>query len=256
MTCHYCKSIAKKHGRTKQGLQRFRCPFCKKAFCEDHERPLDKMRIKLEDAVFALKCLVEGNSVRSTERMTGLHRDTILDLLLLAGERCEALMEEKIRNVPVKQVQADEIWGYVGKKEKHKSFSESSNPFLGDAYTFVAIEANTKLILCFELGRRDWPTTISFVKRLANAVTGRFQLTTDGFKPYVGAVEDTFGADVDFSQLVKLYTSDESTRERYSPGEVVSTIPVPIKWRSRSGGRQHILREAKPHYANDDSKAN
>ena len=138
-------------------------------------------------------------------------------------------MEEKIRNVRVKQVQADEICGYVGKKEKHKKTSESSNPFLGDAYTFVAIDANTKLlVLCFELGCRDWSTTISFVQRLAKAVTGRFQLTTDGFKPYVGAVEDTFGDDVDFSQLVKLYISDESTRERYSPGEVVSTIPVPI----------------------------
>lgn len=228
MTCHYCKSIAKKHGRTKQGLQRFRCPFCKKTFCENHERPLANMRIKLEDAVLALKCLVEGNSVRSTERLTGLHRDTILDLLLLAGERCEALMKEKICNVPVKQVQADEIWGYVYKKEKNKEGHEIMNLFLGDAYTFVAIEANSKLVLCFELGRRDWDTTISFVKKLGKAVRGKFQLTTDGFKPYVGAVEDEFGCDVDFSQLVKIYTSDEASRERYSPGQVVEAIPVEI----------------------------
>src|SRR5439155_422581 len=108
MTCHYCKNAAKKHGKTKQGLQRFRCPFCNKTFCEDHKRPLDRMRIKLEDAVFALKCLIEGNSVRSTERLTGLDRNTILDLLLLAGERCEDLMKEKIRNMHVRQVQADE----------------------------------------------------------------------------------------------------------------------------------------------------
>ena len=92
----------------------------------------------------------------------------------------------------------------------------------------MAIEANLKLVLCFELGRRDWNTTISFVKKLGKAVQGRFQLTTDGFKPYVGAIEDEFGADVDFSQLVKIYTSDETSRERYSPGEVAEAISVEI----------------------------
>jgi len=160
------------------------------------------------------------------QRLTELHRDTLLKLLVIAGEKCEKIMGRYVRNVEVQDVEVDEVWSYIGKKEKRVSVDDDQN--LGDAYTFVAIEADTKLILCFELGRRDWSTTISFVKRLARAVTGRFQLTTDGFRPYIGAVEDTFGADVDFSQLVKLYTSDESTRERYSPGEVVSTIPVPI----------------------------
>jgi len=160
------------------------------------------MRIKLEDAVFALKCLIEGNSVRSTERLTGLDRNTILDLLLLAGERCEDLMKEKIRNMHVRQVQADEIWGFIYKKEKHKTSDEASNRLIGDAYTFVAIEAESKLILCFELGRRDVSTTLRFVDSLRFATSGSFQLTTDGFKPYIDTVEHVFGADIDFSQLV------------------------------------------------------
>lgn len=130
--------------------------------------------------------------------------------------------------MPVKQVQADEIWGYVYKKEKNKEGQEIMNPLLGDGYTFVAIEANSKLVICFELGRWDWDTTISFVKKLGNAVQGRFHLTTDGFKPYVGAVEDEFGCDFDFSQLVKIYASDETGWEPFSPGQVVEAIPVEI----------------------------
>ncbi len=228
MTCHYCKNAAERHGKTKNGLQRYRCTHCNRTFCEDQTRPLGEMRISMEKAALAIQLLVEGNSVRTTERITGLHRDTILDLLVLVGERCQRGMEHQIRNVNVRQVQADEIWGYVFKKEKSKTGSELGDPFIGDAYTFVAIEANSKLILCFELGRRDWGTTINFVNKLGMAVQGRFQLTTDGFKPYIGAVEDTFGADVDFSQLVKVYSSDEPNRERYSPGQVVDAIPVPI----------------------------
>src|SRR5439155_19108664 len=157
-----------------------------------------------------------------------LHRNTILDLLLLAGERCEDLMKEKIRNMHVRQVQADEIWGFIYKKEKHKTSDEASNRLIGDAYTFVAIEAESKLILCFELGRRDVSTTLRFVDSLRFATSGSFQLTTDGFKPYIDTVEHVFGADIDFSQLVKIYSSDESIRERYSPGEVIDAIPVPI----------------------------
>ncbi|MGH9425182.1 MAG: hypothetical protein ACRD2L_02595 [Terriglobia bacterium] len=100
---------------------------------------------------------------------------------------------------------------------------------IGDAYTFVGIDAKTKLILCFELGKRDGVTTLAFIEKLRRATNGRYQLTTDGFKPYVGAVEEVFGADIDFAQLVKLYSGDEETRERYSPGEVIETIPVPIQ---------------------------
>jgi IS1 family transposase len=138
-------------------------------------------------------------------------------------------MEERLQNIPVEFVQCDEIWGYVFKKEKHRTSEEANDPHIGDAYTFVGIDAKTKLILCFELGKRDGLTTLAFIEKLKRATSGRYQLTTDGFRPYVGAVEEVFGADIDFAQLVKLYSGDEETRERYSPGEVVETIPVPVQ---------------------------
>ncbi len=99
---------------------------------------------------------------------------------------------------------------------------------IGDACTFVGIDARTRVILCFELGKQDGPTALAFIERLRRATNGRYQLTTDGFRPYVGAVEEVFGADIDFAQLVKLYSGDEETRERYSPGEVVEAIPMPV----------------------------
>ena len=140
--------------------------------------------------------------MRSTERLTRLHRDTILDLVVLVGQRCDRLFDEKIQGIEAKRVQADEIWGFVEKKEKRKKPTDGDK--VGDAYTFVGIEAQTKLILCFELGRRDYACTGRFIKKLERATSGRFQLTTDGFVPYIGAIEDTFGADIDFAQLIKV----------------------------------------------------
>jgi IS1 family transposase len=125
-------------------------------------------------------------------------------------------------------VQVDEIWAYCVKKEKHKAVYEIKDHRIGDAYTFIGLEAKSKLVLCFEMGKRDGMTTLRFIEKLRDATSGVFQLTSDGFRPYIGAVETVFGAGIHFAQLVKIYSSDESTRERYSPGEVVDAIPVPI----------------------------
>ena len=122
MTCHNCQNAAKKHGKAKNGLHRFRCTPCNRTFCEDHVRPLGDMRIALQKAILAVQLIVEGNSIRSTERVTGLHRDTILDLLVLLGERCQRIMDDKIQNIPVREVQADEIWGYVFKRKSTSGF--------------------------------------------------------------------------------------------------------------------------------------
>ena len=120
MTCHYCQIQCKRFGKHRNGLQRFRCNQCSKTFTEDHQRPLDEMRLPFERAENVLQLLLEGMSVRSVERVTGVHRDTILRLLVLAGERCQRLMDEKIKGLDVHDVEVDEIWGYVGKKEGHK----------------------------------------------------------------------------------------------------------------------------------------
>jgi len=139
-------------------------------------------------------------------------------------------MDEQIRNIPLTYVEADEIWGFVQKKEGHKQEEEKHNNKLGDAYTFVGIEGQSKLIVCFVLGRRDLPTATKFMEKMQRAAGGRFQLTTDGLKSYIGAVEKVFGAEIDYAQLVKSYQSDETGRleRRYSPGDFVSAVKIPI----------------------------
>ena len=183
MDCASCQEPGKRFGRHRNGLQRFRCKHFRKTYTKDHKRPLGAMTIPLEKAVLTLQLLVEGTSIRSAERITGLHRDTILRLLVLAGQRSEKLLGQKIRNVPVKDVQCDEIWGYIFKKEGHKTTEEiETDDTIGDAYTFVAIERNTKLVLNFALGRRNQATTDVFIEGLRGATAAQpFQLTTDGF---------------------------------------------------------------------------
>lgn len=176
--------------------------------------------------VKVLQLLVEGCSIRSIERITGLHRDTILNLLVIAGERCEKLMGRLIVNVPVKDVECDEIWGYVGKKQKQVRPEDDQN--LGDAYTFVAMERNTKLILNFALGKRNQETTDLFIEGLRAATSSQhFQVTTDGFAPYVSAIDAKLDDRVDFARLIKVYRATPEGERRYSPAEVVDTEVVP-----------------------------
>jgi IS1 family transposase len=188
------------------------------------------MRLPLDQAVNVLQLLLEGMSIRSVERVTGVHRDTILRLLALAGERCERLMEEKIRGLDVQDVEVDEIWGFVGKKEGHKS--EEDGAELGDAYCFVGMERSTKLVLAFHLGKRTVKSTDDFIGKLAYATSdSRYQLTSDGFKPYVNSVKMILRGRVDFAQLVKVYGTPREGEQRYSPAEVVDAVPYEIMGR-------------------------
>ena len=223
MTCHNCCTSCSKHGRDRKGDQRWRFRQCAHTFTESHDKPLDDMRLPFDKAVLCLRLLVEGNSVRSVERITDVHRDTILRLLVVAGERCERLMEERISNLEVDDVQADELWAYVGCKEKRRPVGRED---LGDAYTFVAMERRTKLILAWHLGKRCEVDTRIFINKLADATTGRFQITTDGFAPYVKAIEDALGLRVAFAQLIKVYRASQDGEKRYSPAECVDAVPV------------------------------
>lgn len=123
------------------------------------------MNLSMDKSLMCLNLLVEGCSVRSIERITGVHRDTILDLLVTVGAKCEKLMDERIHNLSVKDVQADEIWGFVGMKEKTKKRNGLDDETLGDAYTFVAVDRDTKLILAWHLGRRTAQDTGIFVEK-------------------------------------------------------------------------------------------
>jgi transposase-like protein/IS1 family transposase len=229
VTCHNCRIEARKFGKHRNGLQRYRCHQCGKTYTEPHEKPLEGMTIPLDKALLALRLLVEGNSIRSIERTTELHRDTILRLLVLVGEKCEKLMGRLIVNVPVKDVQVDELWGYVYKKEGHKLPEEANEEGMGDAYCFVAIERYTKLVLNFALGRRSQATTDAFIEGLRAATSPqRFQLSADGFQPYVSAITTTLGNRCDFAQLIKVYVNDPEGQRRYSPPDVTHTERVPV----------------------------
>ena len=188
------------------------------------------MRLPVDKAVGVLRLLLEGMSIRSVERVTNIHRDTILRLLVLAGERCQRLMDEKIRNIAVDDVQVDEIWGYVFKKEGHKWDHELPNQVIGDAYCFVAMETNTKLVLTYYIGKRTAESTDQFISRLALATsaTRRYQLTSDGFGPYKPAVKSFLRGRVDFAQLVKVYASSREGEQRYSPADVVDAVPEKV----------------------------
>jgi transposase-like protein/IS1 family transposase len=229
MTCHNCRIEAQRFGKHRNGLQRFRCAQCGKTYTEPHERPLESMTTPMEKALLGLRLLVEGNSIRSIERTTELHRDTILRLLVLAGEKCEKLMGRLIVNVPVTDVECDEIWGYVGKKEGHKLPMEAHNDGIGDAYCFIAIERNTKLVLNFALGRRSQATTDAFIEGLRAATAPqRFQISTDGFQPYLSAITTTLSDRCDFAQLIKVYVNDPEGQRRYSPPDVTNVERVPV----------------------------
>ncbi|HWB82499.1 MAG TPA: hypothetical protein VG675_00020, partial [Bryobacteraceae bacterium] len=205
-------------------MRRYRCAVCKKTYTEEHQRLIDAM-ILPEDKILAIvNMLVEGVGIRSIERLTGVHRDTILRVLIYAGEKCEKLMGRLIVNVPVKDVQVDEIWGFIQKKEAHKAPHEARDNSIGDAYTFVAIERNTKLVLNFALGRRDTATTQIFIEGVRTATAAQpYQVSTDGFGPYVPAIDDTLGDRVDFAQLIKVYAAPHEGQQRYSPADVVGT---------------------------------
>ena len=172
-----------------------------------------------------INLLVEGCSIRSIQRLTGIDQNTIMKILVLAGDRCQRLLESKCRNVPVSDVQRDEIWDFVGCKEKH---NQTGNPEFGDAYCFVAFERASKLVLTWHLGRRSAQDTEVFVEKLNEAASGRFQVTTDGFAPYFDAIHMSLGTRVDYAQLIKVYAAPTDEEHRYSPASVVEAIAKPV----------------------------
>jgi transposase-like protein/IS1 family transposase len=225
MKCMFCGGKSKKFGKTGRGTQRYRCMECSKTFTEH----IEGSKLPMEKAMLVIQLLLEGSSVRSIERISGAHRDTVLALMVSMGEKCERFLEERIQNVAVKDVQADEIWAYVRMKEKTKVRKEIEDDQLGDAYTFVGIERHSKLVLCWHLGRRSYPDTFEFTEKLYRATGTHWQLTTDGFKPYINAVVHSLGArNVDFAQLIKVYAHPTADEHNYTPPKVISTVSVEV----------------------------
>lgn len=178
-------------------------------------------RLNLDRRTQVVAALVEGNSIRSTERMTGIHRDTIMRLLVEVGTGCAALMDEKMRELPCRRVQVDEIWSYVGKKQRHLK-PEDDRSRVGDQWTFVAIDAETKLVPSYLVGKRTAFDANIFMRDLSMRLANRVQLSSDAMDAYADAVERAFGADVDYGQAVKFYEAEPVGAGRYSPPRVVN----------------------------------
>jgi transposase-like protein/IS1 family transposase len=225
-TCSDCGADAIRWGKDRSGNQRWRCRLCSRTWSELPARPLGSMRLPVDRAVLVLSLLVEGNSIRSAERVTGHHRDTITRLLVLVGGKCAALLDSMIQGVEVANVQADEIWSYVAMKERTKKAQGITDPEIGDAYTYVAIERDSKLVLTHHLGRRNWNETEVFISKLAKATAGQYQLTTDGWDGYPYAVTQHLGHRVDYAQLIKEYGQDVEGARRYSPPRIIGSKMV------------------------------
>jgi hypothetical protein len=184
--------------------------------------------LKREKQEQVVRSLVEGSSVRSTERMTGVHRDTILRLLRRVGEGCDRLMDAEFRNLTCRRIQVDEVWGYVAKKQRHVGQEDDSRR-VGDFWTFVALDADTKLVPCYRVAKRTrWDANV-FMADLASRLSNRVQLSSDALVAYVDAVDRAFGSNVDYGQIVKFYEAEPIGPGRYSPPKVVG-VEVESVW--------------------------
>lgn len=175
-----------------------------------------------------LGMMVEGNSIRAITRMTGVSKNTVAKLLEDAGAAFSDYQDRTLRNLTCKRVQVDEIWAFVYAKAKNVKTAKSAPEAAGDCWTWLAIDADTKLIPSFRVGNRDADVANEFIADLASRLANRVQLTSDGHRPYLEAVEKAFGADVDYAMLVKIYGTGAVSEGRYSPAECIGADPRPI----------------------------
>lgn len=165
-----------------------------------------------------ISALVEGNSIRSTVRMTGVAKNTVIKLLVDIGTACAAYQDRVMVNLPCQRIQVDEIWSFVGAKAKNVPEERKNDESIGDVWTWTAICADTKLVSSWLVGGRDGEYAEAFMRDVASRLANRVQLTSDGHKPYLQAVEAAFGGDVDYSMLIKMYgNAPEGPQTRYSP---------------------------------------
>ncbi|MEM8820122.1 MAG: IS1 family transposase [Pseudomonadota bacterium] len=189
-------------------------------------------KLPMHKRVMILSMLVEGMSMRSISRTVGVSINTVTKLLVEAGEACAAYHDEAVRDVTATRVQCDEIWSFCYAKAKNVPAAKAAPEGAGDVWTWTALEADTKMILAYELGDRSASTAIEFMDDLRSRLANRVQLTTDGHKAYLEAVEGAFGADVDFAQLIKLYGEPTGTKgheRKYSPSECTGTKRQPVE---------------------------
>ena len=184
----------------------------------------NKQRIRVVAA------LVEGNSIRSTSRMTGVAQNTIFKLLADLGIACAEYQDKAFRNLTCKKIQCDEIWSFVGAKAKNVPDDRKDEFGYGDVWTWVSMDAQTKLVPCWLVGPRNTEAAMEFIHDLAGRLSNKVQMTTDGHKPYLEAVESAFGGEIDYAQLVKIYgaTPNKQDQIKYSPADCIGAKKIVV----------------------------
>lgn len=218
-------------------------------------------KLSSEQRARILHLLCEGNSIRATVRLTGASKNTIAKLLVTAGQACMAYQDRVLVNLKCRKIQVDELWAFVGAKEKNVPAERKGDGTIGDIWTWVAIDAESKLVPAWYIGDRDSQAAMFFMDNLAKRLANRVQLTSDGYRPYLEAVEGAFGTDIDYAMLVKMYgepTGASSPERKYSPGECTGILKrkvegnpnprdVSTSYAERNNGiiRQHCKRYAR-----------
>jgi IS1 family transposase len=189
--------------------------------------------LSCEERIRIVAALVEGNSLRSVSRMTGIARNTITKLLVDLGEACMVYHDKHVRNVRVRRLQCDEIWAYVGAKARNVSIEKKEIGW-GDVWTWVGLDADTKLVVSYLVGGRGAGWARDFMMDCASRIVGTPQITTDAHKPYLKAVEEAFGGDADYAMLHKVFGASSEPEHRYSPAtcigcdmKTISGVPDP-----------------------------
>ncbi len=185
--------------------------------------------LPLQKQVQVLHALAEGCSIRATARLVGVEHKTVMRVLVRVGQHCARLLDEKIQGVRAHRVQVDEIWTYVLKKQARLN-GKDDHAEMGDQYVFAAMDADSKLVISYQVGKRDAATAFYLIQDLQHRLANRVQLTTDGFRPYLNAVDDVFGIDIDYAMMLKMYGSARTERapEWYGPPRIVAALAMTV----------------------------
>lgn len=194
-------------------------------FLDRSSRMVSMNRLSTVERVRVVSALVEGCSIRSTVRMTGVAKNTVVKLLADLGAACADYHDEHVRGVKSRRIQCDQIWSFVPMKQKNVPAAKQGQFGYGDVWTWTAIDAETKLCVSYMLGLRDAGYAMEFMRDVASRLATRVQLTTDGLKSYLQAVEDAFGGDIDYAQLIKIYEAERPGEARYSPAICTGAKP-------------------------------
>jgi IS1 family transposase len=185
--------------------------------------------LSTDKKITAISMLCEGNSIRAIERMTGVHRDTIMRLGVRVGQGCAAIMDDKMHGLDLPNIQVDEMWGFIGAKAKTAKANAMGSDF-GDVWVWVALDAGTKLVPCFAIGKRDRYHANDFIADLASRLVSRPQISSDALAAYKDAIERAFGSEVDYGTVIKTFThTDLEATRRYSPPDVLKVKKAAVQ---------------------------